>query len=120
MSYLNDLQNYSEEHIFHKDAIRVANQFETDAYVINGVVRWKSNNNVPPKEVLELWDYLNKDFSFNASMHAQENDTREFIKQYKKQQRNKTYSEEELHEMKSAFGEGTTVVDIITGETIKL
>ena len=38
----------------------------------------------------------------------------------KKQQRNKTYSEEELYEMKSTVGEGTTVDDIITGKIINL
>lgn len=116
MSYINDLKKYPKEHLFYREAMEMGNKFETDAYVKNGIVRWKSNDNVPPREVLELWDYLNKDFSFNDSINALGNATNEFLKQYKKQKTNS----EQLHEMRSAFGKGTTVVNVITGKKTRL
>lgn len=119
MSYVADLKKYPEDHFFYKEAMRKGDLFE-DVYVIDGIVRWKSNNSVPPTELLELWQYLNKDFSFEKSLKQQDIENSNFLKQYREQQANRSYSEEELFEMRSAFGTGTKVVDVITGKTIEL
>ena len=42
------------------------------------------------------------------------------IREYKERMKNHVYSEEELYEMRAAFGEGVEVVDVITGNKIRL
>jgi hypothetical protein len=42
------------------------------------------------------------------------------LKDYRKRQRNVKPSNEELSEMRAAFGEGTEVVNIITGRRTQL
>lgn len=84
-----------------------------------GVIRWKSNGQIPPEDCLQE---LEKWISFNrylSSMIREEEDAN-FLTRYKEQQKNRVYSEEELNEMRSAFGKGATVVDVITGKEIQL
>ena len=42
------------------------------------------------------------------------------IEEYKESQKNRVSSGEELFEMRAAFGEGTEVVNIITGKRFKV
>ena len=44
----------------------------------------------------------------------------EELRRYRRERRNHKYSGEELYEMRAAFGSGTTVVDVITGQRIRL
>ena len=84
-----------------------------------GVIRWRSNGQIPPEDCLQE---LEKWISFNrylSSMIREEEDAN-FLARYKEQQKNRVYSEEELNEMRSAFGKGATVVDVITGKEIQL
>ena len=53
-SYIEALQEQSN-HPIRKEAERLANKFKTDTYKDNNyVLRWKSNNSVPPQEVLDF------------------------------------------------------------------
>lgn len=99
---------------------RYSREFDTEAYVGNGVVRWRSNNQVPPAEVLNYFVQAGKEFDLEKSTQAREKEYEEFIKQYKKNMVAYTPSEEDLAEMRSAFGSGETVVNVITGQRIKL
>ena len=56
------------------------------------------------------------DMSATEAARAAEN--AEFLEEYRRNR--KPHSAEEIAEMRSAFGAGTKVVDIITGETITL
>ena len=103
---------------FKNEALRLAEKFKTDAYIEDGVIRWKSNNSVPPNDILEFWNYLGYDFDLEKSIKTSDEDTATFLEQYRKNY--KSPSQEELYEMEAAFGKGTTVVDIITGKKIKL
>ena len=58
--------------------------------------------------------------SMNDWCSAYKEDTETFLKRYREQQKNKVYSEEELYEMRAAFGEGETVVNVVTGKRITL
>lgn len=118
-SYIEAINN-PERKVFYEDAKRIADSFETEAYVKNGIVRWNSNDRIPPTDVLELWYFLEKDFSIGKSIEESEKETREFLKNYRKKNINRTYSEEERFEMEAAFGKGATVVDVITGKEITL
>lgn len=86
----------------------------------DGVVRWTSNNRVMPKDCREILSHtVYRDlYSEEASRAAEEAETAAFLEDYRK-----SYTgpgEEEKAEMRVAFGTGSTVVDIITGERIRL
>ena len=86
----------------------------------DGVVRWKSNNRVMPKdcrEILAHTAYRNL-FDEEASRAAEDAETAAFLENYRRNC--KEPGKEEMAEMRAAFGEGTTVVDIITGKRISL
>jgi len=80
----------------------------------NGVYRWKSNDRIPPADVVFL-DTLPK---FNQermnSLRAQE--TAAFLAEYREAMKNHVPSAEEQFEMRAAFGPGETVVNVITGQ----
>ena len=86
----------------------------------DGVVRWKSNNRVMPNDCREILSHtVYRDlFSEDAGRAAEEAETAAFLESYRKN--TKGPSEEEKAEMGAAFGTGTTVCNIITGERIRL
>ena len=86
----------------------------------DGVVRWTSNNRVMPRDCREILSHtVYRDlYSEDASRAAEEAETAAFLESYRKNY--KESGEEEKGEMRAAFGAGTTVVDIITGERIRL
>jgi len=84
------------------------------------VARWASSNRVLPKncrEILAHSAYRNL-FDEEASRTAEEADTAAFLEHYRKNY--KEPGEEEIAEMRAAFGTGGTVVDIITCKRIEL
>ena len=86
----------------------------------DGVVRWTSNNRVMPKDCREVLAHsVYRDlFNEEASRAAEEAETAAFLDSYRKSY--KGPSEEEKAEMRAAFGTGATVVNVITGERIRL
>lgn len=71
-------------------------------------------------EVANALDYIIQDGSFrwDKTIEAREAEDRRFIKEYLTQSREP--SDEELLEMKATFGEGSKVVNIISGKEIQL
>ena len=86
----------------------------------DGVVRWTSNNRVMPKDCREILSHtVYRDlYSEDASRAAEEAETAAFLEAYRKSY--KGPGEEEKAEMRAAFGTGATVVNVITGERIRL
>ena len=84
-----------------------------------GVVR-NCIGRVVVDEVANALDYIIQDGSFrwDKTIEARQKEDEEFIKNYIAQDRGP--SDEEIIEMKAAFGEGTTVIDILTGKQIQL
>lgn len=90
-----------------------------DAYQDDeGVYRWKSNDRVPFSDMLECWN-LDAD-TMEKCVAAREKDDAEFLADYRERMKDYVPSDEEMFEMRAAFGEGETVVNVITGETIQL
>lgn len=111
-----------------KDALKRIAKMEQDVldgkvfFGADGVVRWKSNDRVIPsdyREVLAHTAYRDL-FDEEASVQADREDTRKILEEYRKNMENHTYSDEEMFEMRSAFGEGTEVVNVITGRVVRL
>lgn len=91
----------------------------TEAYRdSNGILRWKSNNSVPMADMLGFWVELGLITSDDAKAckAARDADNEAFFSQY----RSREVSSEEISEMRSCFGRGTTVVDVISGRKIRL
>lgn len=89
--------------------------------VENGVAVWKCGNIVPIGCVAaflhskygDLINIENHEFALDA-------EAEEVARRYRERMQNHVYSEEELFEMKAAFGDGVEVVDVISGNKIRL
>ena len=114
--YIDGLK-YQKSHPFRTDAERMLDAFHTDTYIENGVIRWKSSQNVPPIDILEFWNYIGFDFDYKLSIEVAQKEIEEKINSYKK--RNIGKSSETLYEMRAAFGEGVEVIDVLTGKSYK-
>lgn len=101
-----------------KEAEAAAEDFRSKAYVEDGVVRWKSNDRVPFDDMLEKMEYMGCQFDRIKSNEVRRIETAASFKKLRSQ--NRSYSEEELDEMRAAFGPGTTVVNVLTGQKIRL
>lgn len=91
----------------------------TDSYVGDqGQLLWKSNDRCIPENTFRDAE-MPMPLSQKECIEIQ---TKAIIKKYKKDQLNKTpeQREEEIAEMRAAFGSGETVINVITGEKIKL
>ena len=85
---------------------------------MNGAAFWNSNGNYLPSDCAEILSYTTFPFSLEETNRAREAQTAAFLEDYRK-----SYTgpgEEEKAEMRAAFGTGSTVVNVITGERIRL
>ena len=99
---------------------RKAEIANNDVIFEKGVARWKSNNHVVPVECAVQFEYLGAPIDVEKTAEAENEDMNMFFAKYKEQQKNRKRDPEELAEMRAAFGSGTTVVDVITGEEFNL
>ena len=87
----------------------------------NGAAIWKCGNYLPMDCLAAVlhgkYGHLVDVESHEKALDAQ---NEESIRQYKERMKNHVYTEEELFEMRAAFGEGTEIVDVITGNKIRL
>jgi len=99
--------------IYHNEAFRIAREFETKATVTDGIVRWNSNNRVPPTDILDLWAHLGFEFAYWGSVNTQKKETQEFINAYCAHYQGP--SDEERFEARAAHGPGVKLVNALTG-----
>lgn len=109
--YIDGLK-FKNPHPFRTDAEKMLDAFHTDVYIKNGVVRWKSNQNVPPSDILEFWNYIGFDFDFEKTKKAREKDITELLGSYTKNK--KDPSDETMYEMRAAFGKDVDVIDVVS------
>ena len=99
---------------------RLIEQFSEATVAANGVVRWNSNGQVPPADVLAVWAEQGFTFDRAASTAAREADTAKFVAEYRRREARRVVSAEERAEMRAAFGPGTVVVNVITGRRTRV
>ena len=95
---------------------------EDGAYVdAQGIMRWRSNESVPPADCLmaALDMGLITLPQHNHSVEVGKAETRKVIEAYRAAQPAQP-SDEELYEMRAAFGRGEVVVNVITGRRTQL
>ena len=102
----------------HEEAARLLAQRDNIEVEEDGAAKWKSNGSYLPADVVEKLIFAGADFfSEEATAAKREAQTAEFLGSDRRNHRTTT---EERAEMEAAFGKGTTVVNISTGEKIKL
>jgi hypothetical protein len=97
-------------------------KFYIDETVDAPVIRWKSNNNIPPEECLDA--FLKVGY-ITQQEHDNSNEQRGIevairLQEYAVSMRNYVPSAEERYEMEAAFGKGAKVVNVITGQQVQL
>ena len=108
---------------FKKSATETLERAKRDYYVDRvGNVRWKSNDSVPPDDILELLFTAGVISSgvYQKSLTTSGKETRKQLEAYRKAQAGREPSREEIFEMKAAFGANAKVVNALTGREIDL
>ena len=99
-----------------EDAIRKA---DADAIVEpDGAIKWVKSGNYLMDDFCEMLEYAGYPFSRESTANARDIQNSKFIEEYKKNYTGP--SEEELFEMRAAFGDNGTVIGVITGNVIEL
>lgn len=111
----NDKLLHPDNAAFRRDAERALGMFDETYKDDNHVVRWRSNDRVPPIELLDFWREKGKRFNYSATVRASKTEDRKFMMAYRNDP-----SRENIVEMRSVFGAGTTVVDVISGKKTRL
>lgn len=101
-----------------KEAETIRDNFAGSAEVTNGIVRWKSNGAVPPQDILDFWLYLGLPFDHAGSTEVRKAEVCKLIAALRAN--DLPPSQEDVAEMRAAFGAGTTVVNVITGRRTTL
>lgn len=94
----------------------------------DGAMKWKSNGHYLPEDCARAVAFIRNDGNdtqhrmiANASVEATNEKRKaqdeETLKEYRESRKNHVLSDEERYEMACAFGKGTKVVDVITGQT---
>lgn len=94
---------------------RLIGKFDTQATVVDGVVRWDSSKRVPPTDILDLWKHVGKNFDYDKSVAVSEADMTAFFEEYRASRAGGP-NEEERAEARAAHGPGVELVNIITGK----
>ena len=103
-----------------KELEQIREDFETGKITVdeNGVARNRIGR-ILMSDLLEKLTYITDKVDVEATKAAREAETDAFLESYRKANQNRRRSSEELNEMRAVFGTAT-VVDIITGERIRL
>lgn len=88
---------------------------EVDA---DGAIRWNCNGRYLMDDFCEMLEYAGYPFSREATGKKRDVQSAEELAEYRRNY--KGLDEETLAEARAAFGEGVTVVDVLTGEKTKL
>lgn len=90
-------------------------QAEKDATVeADGAIKWNSNGRYLMDDFCEKLEYAGYDFSREATAKKRDAQNEESLAEYRRNY--KGLGAEELAEARAAFGEGTTVVNVLTGD----
>jgi hypothetical protein len=83
---------------------------------------WKSNGRLVPTDIIELLHAARviDDIQFISALVSYDYISAKEIEEIKEMLSNREQTQEELSEMRNAFGEGEVVVNVITGKKTKL
>lgn len=102
---------------------RLENDIHEKGEIENGILYWKMDTEEKRRVVpfdVAAYAYVvlhNKDIDMNEHEKARQESVSASLNEYREAHKDDTVSDEEREEMKAAFGEGTEVVNVITGAT---
>ena len=104
-----------------KELERVRADFEEGRITVdeNGIAR-NCIGRVLMDDMLEKLTYITDTVDEEATKAARDEEVSRSLEAYRKSRAGRRISEEERSEMRAAFGAGSMVVDILTGEKIRL
>ena len=103
----------------HEEAQRLLDQADNIEVEDDGAAKWKSNGAYLPADVVEKLTFAGATwFSPKATAIKREAQVAEELEAYRRNR--KGFDAETLAEARAAFGAGTTICDVITGEKITL
>jgi hypothetical protein len=73
---------------FQKEAQKSADMFD-QAEVVNGVPYWKTRKRIPPTDLLQLWQYVGKDFDYDKTLIARDLEIAKSLAEYRKAMNNR-------------------------------
>lgn len=85
---------------------------------MDGAIRWNCNGRYLMDDFCEMLEYAGYPFSREATGKKRDTQNAEELAEYRRNY--KGLDEETLVEARATFGEGATVVDVLTGEKTKL
>ncbi len=92
---------------------------DSDAAVeADGAIKWNSNEQYLMDDFCEKLEYAGYAFSRGATAEKREAQNEESLAEYRRN--DKGLTGEALAEARAAFGEGTTVVNVLTGRRTRL
>jgi len=115
MSLLSRLlaEEYAAEDWRSDEVERNSASLRNDATIKNGVIRWKSNNSVPPADLVDHAVKIGLPVNAAKSHATRDKETRAFLRQYRRNY--KGPSAEERAEARAAHGPGVALTNVITG-----
>lgn len=80
----------------------------------NGAIRWIASGHYIPDDYCEMLEYAGYRFDRAATKRAADAQEGKFLEDYRR--RHKGFTAEQLAEARAAFGPGTRIVNVFTGE----
>lgn len=113
-----ELGDFWKKHA-HEEAERLLNQADNIEVEDDGAAKWKTNGSYLPADVVEKLIFAGATwFSPEATAAKRDAQVTKELEAYRNSLRG--LDSEALAEARAAFGEGTTICDVITGEKITL
>lgn len=98
--------------------MRIKKKYLGDMHQVDGLYRWKSNERIPPQECLIKAGLKGAVLEMHKKVEDEE--SLKELEEYRERMKDHVPSDEELFEMRAAFGEGETVVNVLTGQRVQL
>lgn len=84
----------------------------------DGALKWNSNGRFVPDDVCEKLEFAGYDFDRQMTALKRDKQIDESLMRHREVMKNHKISDEEMLEMRNAFGSGTKVVNVLTGEEV--
>lgn len=94
---------------------RLIRRCRRDATYLNGIMRWNSNDSVPPQDIVDLAAHLGFPVNAGACREVRDYEMEETLREYRKNYTGP--SDEERAEARAAHGSGVELVNMLTGHT---
>ena len=112
--YVSDLT--STVHFRREDAERMRSKVETDAVYCDGIMRWKSNDRIPPIKCVAMAAHIGMPVDVVKCTAFRDSETSAFLQLYRKNQIERSPAQKAQDASMAVRELGSDAMNIITGE----